>query len=119
VEEFFIEEAQKAGVIKISRSHRYKNPNRLEKQLAPWFSEECYTARSNYKRTKKQLGRLHEKTQNAYKIFRKVCKNAKCRFQYILPDMLKYRPKSFWGMLQPAHSTNPDLPTAALADLNK
>ena len=33
--------------------------------------------------------------------------------------MLKYRPKSFWGMLKPAPSTNPDLPTAALADLNK
>jgi hypothetical protein len=33
--------------------------------------------------------------------------------------MLKYRPKKFWGMLKPTHSTNPDLPTAALADLNK
>jgi hypothetical protein len=33
--------------------------------------------------------------------------------------MLKYRPKKFWGILKPAHSTNPNLPTAALADLNK
>jgi hypothetical protein len=33
--------------------------------------------------------------------------------------MLKYRPKGFWGMLKPAASTNPDLPTAALAELNK
>jgi hypothetical protein len=53
VEEFFIEEAQKAGVVRVSRSHKYKNPNRLEKQLAPWFSSECYTARYNYKRIKK------------------------------------------------------------------
>ena len=62
VEEFFITEARKAGVIKISKSHKYKNPNRLEKQLAPWFSEECAIARSTYKHTKKQLGRLHEHT---------------------------------------------------------
>lgn len=32
--------------------------------------------------------------------------------------MLKYRPKQFWGMLKPTQSTHPDLPTAALADLN-
>jgi hypothetical protein len=34
----------------------------MEKQLAPWFSEECSIARSDYKKTKKQFGRLHEKT---------------------------------------------------------
>jgi hypothetical protein len=33
--------------------------------------------------------------------------------------MLKYRPKRFWGMLKPAHHSTHDLPTAALADLNK
>jgi hypothetical protein len=33
--------------------------------------------------------------------------------------MLKYRPKQFWGMLKPAHSQNPDLPTAALAQFNR
>jgi hypothetical protein len=33
--------------------------------------------------------------------------------------MLKYSPKSFWGMLKPAKCTNPDIPTAAIAELNK
>ena len=33
--------------------------------------------------------------------------------------MLKYRPKKFWGILKPTNSDNPDLPTAALAELNK
>jgi hypothetical protein len=33
--------------------------------------------------------------------------------------MLKYSPKSFWGMLKPAKCTDPDVPTAAIADLNK
>jgi hypothetical protein len=31
IEEFMIAEAQKAGVVKISKIRRYKNPNRLEK----------------------------------------------------------------------------------------
>lgn len=31
VEKFFIEEAQKIGVIKISKARRYKNQNRYEK----------------------------------------------------------------------------------------
>ena len=62
VEDFFIAEALKIGVIKASRRHRNKNPNKLEKQLAPWFSEECYTTRYTYKRAKQQFGRLHEKT---------------------------------------------------------
>jgi hypothetical protein len=33
--------------------------------------------------------------------------------------MLKYSPKSFWGMLKPAKCNNPDIPTAAIAELNK
>jgi hypothetical protein len=52
VEDFFITEALKIGVIKASKRHRNKNPNKLEKQLAPWFSEECRTTRSAYKKTK-------------------------------------------------------------------
>jgi hypothetical protein len=57
-----IEEAQKAGVIKISTLRKYKNPNRWEKQLAPWFSEECKERRSEYKDAKKRYGRTHKQT---------------------------------------------------------
>jgi hypothetical protein len=31
IEEFFIDEAQKVGVIKISKKRKFKNPNRYEK----------------------------------------------------------------------------------------
>jgi hypothetical protein len=31
IEELFIDEALKAGVIKISKARKYKNPNRYEK----------------------------------------------------------------------------------------
>ena len=33
--------------------------------------------------------------------------------------MLKYSPKSFWGMLKPAKCNSPDIPTAAIAELYK
>jgi hypothetical protein len=46
IEDFFIEEAIKAGVVKVSKVRRYKNPNRLEKQLAPWFTDKCFAARN-------------------------------------------------------------------------
>jgi hypothetical protein len=49
IEELFIDEALKAGVIKISKKRNFKNPNRYEKQMAPWFSEACREARNTYK----------------------------------------------------------------------
>jgi hypothetical protein len=33
--------------------------------------------------------------------------------------MLKYSPKSFWAMLKAARNSNQDVPTAAMAELNK
>jgi hypothetical protein len=38
IEEFMLEEAQKAGVVKTTNKRQFKNPNKWEKQLAPWFS---------------------------------------------------------------------------------
>ena len=34
-----IAEAQKIGIVKIQRLKKYKNPNRWNKQLTPWFTE--------------------------------------------------------------------------------
>ena len=41
IETFLIDKAQKAGVIKETKRRVYKNPNRWEKILAPWFNEDC------------------------------------------------------------------------------
>jgi hypothetical protein len=60
IEAYMIEEAEKAGVVKTITKRKFKNPNRWEKQLAPWFSEECKETRNTYKKTKKQYGRQHE-----------------------------------------------------------
>jgi hypothetical protein len=80
IEELFIDEALKAGVIKISKTRKFKNPNRYEKQMAPWFSDACREARNTYKQFKKVHGRKHHKTITAYSAFRRICKTAKAQF---------------------------------------
>lgn len=46
IEEYMMAEAKKIGVVKMGTVRGYKNPNRWEKQLAPWFSEECRDKRN-------------------------------------------------------------------------
>ena len=45
IEEYLIQEAKKAGVIKVIPIKMQKNPNRWAKHLAPWFGEQCKAAR--------------------------------------------------------------------------
>jgi hypothetical protein len=59
IENYMITEAQKIGVVKIQKIRRYKNPNRWNKQLTPWFTEKCQETRSRYKCMKKRYGRTH------------------------------------------------------------
>jgi hypothetical protein len=46
IESFMIAEGEKIGVVKISITRKYKNPNRWNKQLTPWFTETCQETRS-------------------------------------------------------------------------
>lgn len=48
IEEFMIKEALHAGVIKAKKKRTFTNPNRWEKQLAPWFTEECRQMKHEY-----------------------------------------------------------------------
>lgn len=93
IEEYMMAEAQKLGVVKMGTVRRFKNPNRWEKQLAPWFSEECRDKRSQYKMIKKKYGREHPETRQAYSQLKKCCKKEKAKFQFTLPDLMKYKPK--------------------------
>ena len=45
IEEYLIQEAIEAGVIKAIPIKMQKNPNRWAKHLAPWFGEECKAAK--------------------------------------------------------------------------
>jgi hypothetical protein len=73
LEEFLIEEAIKAGVVKAKTMRQSKNPNRWAKHLAPWFNEACKEAKREYRKHKRQYGKKHEKTRMAYRIFRRKC----------------------------------------------
>ncbi len=53
VESFLLREAQSAGVVTQQRRFVAANPNKQLKQLAPWFTEECRTAKLAYKTTVK------------------------------------------------------------------
>ena len=49
VEEFIIEEAIRAGVLKATKKRIAWNPNKWPKHMAPWFNEQCKTARTRYR----------------------------------------------------------------------
>lgn len=88
------------------RSH---NPNKWGKHLAPWFTEECRTSRNAYVRLRRAEGRNSEVTQAALKVYRAECIKGKYSFAKELPDMLKYKPKQFWGMLKRRSDQSPNI----------
>ena len=59
VEEFLVDEAIKAGVVKVKETRQYKNPNRWAKHLAPWFNERCKEAKRAYRIQKQKYGKKH------------------------------------------------------------
>ena len=48
VEEFMIEEATRAGVLKATKKRVARNPNKWAKHMVPWFNKRCKTARTRY-----------------------------------------------------------------------
>ena len=53
VEEFLLDQATVAGVLDVSSSKRqYTNPNKWDKHLAPWFSEQCQVTRRSFRKAK-------------------------------------------------------------------
>jgi hypothetical protein len=53
VENFILQEAINAGVVKEIVIRSPKNPNKWGKTLAPWFTEECREAKRNMARAKR------------------------------------------------------------------
>jgi hypothetical protein len=53
VEQYILQEAVKAGVVKEIRLTSPKNPNKWGKTLAPWFTEECREAKRDMARAKR------------------------------------------------------------------
>ncbi len=72
------------------------NPNRVDKHLAPWFTEECRHARRHFRSTARAKGRTSVEAAQAFQDYRATCRAASLTFAASLPDMLKYRPREFW-----------------------
>ncbi len=100
VEHFIIEEAVKAGVVREITITTPKNPNKWGKTLAPWFNEQCREAKRIMASTKRVYGRNDDQSVAATKAYMKICLQARLEFAAETPDMLKYQPTRFWGMLK-------------------
>lgn len=90
MENLLLEEATAVGVVKKCPVHTPTNPNKLVKQLAPWFSEGCRAARRAYGTTCRAHGRSSDHAKRAFSAYKGVCREAARVFAATLPDMLKY-----------------------------
>ena len=118
MERFLLTEAEKVGVIRRITLTRASNPNKWGKSLAPWFDDTCRKERQAYIKARRLHGKRAPPTQLAWAAYRKACNTSKSAFQTQLPDMLKYKPKQFWGMLK-RRSPNQALDPAAFARFNQ
>lgn len=84
-----LEEAAKAGVLRITTKNKAKNPNKWEKHLAPWFDDNCKHARDRYRRAVKRNGKNHAHATNMFKAFVNTCKQSRAKLLFTLPEMLK------------------------------
>jgi hypothetical protein len=77
-----------------------KNPNKWGKTLAPWFTEKCRGAKRAMASARRSYGRNNENSIAATRAYMKICLEARLEFAVETPDMLKYQPTRFWGMLK-------------------
>ena len=54
MEKFLLEEAVAVGVVSKVETCLPRNPNKVHKQLAPWFTDECREARRAYTRVRRE-----------------------------------------------------------------
>lgn len=77
VEQFLLQEALAAGVVRKVEWTQPTNPNKCAKQLAPWFNEECRAARKRYLAHVKRFGRRSEEAREKFKDYRACCDNVR------------------------------------------
>ena len=67
--------------------------------------------------SRRQHGKGSAETRAAVSAYRSACHRARYAFQKSLPDMLKYSPKQFWGLLK-SKDRCPPLDLASFAEFN-
>ena len=99
VEEYILQQATTAGVVKKIVLTCPKNPNKWNKTMAPWFNEECREAKKGLAEAKRLYGKGDAHIVDALRKYQQVCFKGRKEFASSTPDILKYQPRRFWGLL--------------------
>ena len=67
--------------------------------MAPWYTEDCRKARQALAEAKRNCGKGDQTVVHTTRAFHQVCLKGRAEFAITTPDMLKYHPKRFWGLL--------------------
>ena len=118
VETFILNEAVAAGVVKRNTWSHPRNPNKWGKTLAPWFDEKCRDAKKQLTHARRVYAKGDDRILHAMKNFHKICLQRRSEFASETPDILKYHPKRFWGMLRTS-KPNTGVTAQAFADFNE
>lgn len=119
LEQFILDQAVEVGVVKKVEFAAARNPNKWNKQMAPWFTESCKVAKQQYIRASRTHGRHSEEAESNFKLFRHACLQGKKEFAQTLPNMLKYQPKQFWGLLKRHRTQDANIDLEKFAKFNQ
>jgi hypothetical protein len=95
-----------------------RNPNKWGKTLAPWFEDKCREAKKELATSKKLYSKEDNRIKLATQKYFQACKLGKQEFAKQTPDMLKYQPKRFWGMLRSTTPGSTDMSAKTFAEYN-
>lgn len=110
--------AVEVGVVTKVQMKQAQNPNKWHKHLAPWFTDTCREAKKAYKSALYECGKDSREAEAAFHTFRHTCNKSRIAFAQKLPEMLKYRPKQFWGMIKAKDNSTEAMDLPAFAEFN-
>ena len=73
VEEFLLQEAVSAGVVKEIKITVPKNPNKWGKTLAPWYNKTCREAKREMALARQNYGKGDSRSVTATRAYFKTC----------------------------------------------
>jgi hypothetical protein len=118
VEQFILDQAVAAGVVRKVVITPPKNPNKWGKTLAPWFSDKCRDAKKEMAKVRREHGKEDARSLLANKVYLKTCQQARLEFAKQTPDMLKYQPTRFWGMIKNKNVDSGEISAKTFAEYN-
>jgi hypothetical protein len=80
VEQYILEQAVQAGVVKKIKITTPRNPNKWGKTLVPWFNDNCRETKKERARIQRLHGKGDTRSIEATKAYLKACKLARLEF---------------------------------------